>query len=206
MKAFLAIFFCYFAITSTVFAADYCAFGIGSHWVYSTVINGRTVEFAQEVTALEKQGKKQIYTMESRMNGTLINTFKWHLENSSLFLLKKMNRRGETAFSPPRKEMICNAKVGDRWTWKSDNHTDYLNYEAIKEEKVSVPSGKFNAIVIKTSGFMDGTEIKESFTWYADKVGSVKEVVKAGSVDMVRKLTSYKVRGQGVRPTHLTSK
>jgi len=194
VKTFLRISFFYFAMTQTVFAADYCAFGIGSNWVYSTTINGRTVEFIQEVTAIEPQGKKQIYTMESRMNGTLINTFKWHLENNSLFLLKKINLRGETTFSPPRKEMKCNAKVGDLWTWKSDNQTDYLNFKAIKEEKISVPSGRFNTIVIKTSGFMDGTEIRESLTWYADKVGSVKEAVKAGDVNMIRKLTSYKVK------------
>jgi len=192
VKTVLTVIFCCFAMAQNVFAADYCAFELGSSWVYSTAINGRTTESVQEVTAIETKGKKPIYTLESRINGILINTFKWNLENNSLILLKKLNLRGETTFSPPRKEMICNAKIGDRWTWKSDNHTDYLNYEAIKLEEVSVPAGKFNTIVIKTSGFMDGAKIRESLTWYADKVGSVKEAVKVGNVNMVRKLTSYK--------------
>jgi hypothetical protein len=192
VKTFLTMLFCFFAMTQTVFA-DYCSFKIGNKWVYSSMINGGSVEFIQEVTEIETQEEKRIYTMESRMNGTVVNTFKLYLENNSLFLLKRMNPRGETAFSPPRKEMICNATVGNRWTWKSDNQTDYLNYEATKEEEITVPTGKFHAIVVETSGFMNGTVISESLTWYADNVGTVKEAVNVGGVNMIRELTSYKV-------------
>ncbi len=97
-------------------------------------------------------------------------------------------------FSPPRKEMTCNGRVADRWAWKSASNNDYLNYEIIKEEQISTPSGQSDMIVLRTTGFMNGDEIKESITWFADKVGNVKEMVDAGRMNMIRELSCYTVK------------
>jgi hypothetical protein len=181
------------AIARACNAADYCPLAVGDKWVLAGEVNGRTIEFVQEVKGPGTRDKRGVCTLESWANGRLLNTIKFCFRDNSLLLLEEINARGDTVFSPPRQEMVRNAKVGDRWSWHAENSSDYLNYEVLREEAVTVPAGHFRAIVVKTSGVLFGMDVGEALAWYADMVGTIKEEASIGQLKMIRVLTSYKV-------------
>ena len=173
--------------------ADLTPFEAGNKWVYTGTVNGQTREFTQEIVSVETKNKKDFYLMESRMNGVTTNLFKFHLDSDALYLISRTNRRGVTIFSPPRKELLRNAKIGDKWNWKAKNNVDHLEHRVLRKERVKVPAGTFDAIVVITTGFMEGVTLGKAFTWYVDKIGTVKEEVRIHNKTMSRELVRYKV-------------
>ena len=59
------------------------------------------------------------------------------------------------------------------------------------EEKVQVPAGSFDAIVVRCHDFQIGGQTLQIDAWYASKVGMVKQRVRIGQHDVTLELEKF---------------
>jgi hypothetical protein len=176
--------------------ADYCPFSKGNTWVYQGHMFNNVVEFKQEIIEESKKNNTTSFVMTSTANDVvLLNTLYFNKKNDSLILYKKRSLKGEEiSYNPARTEMLCHAQVGDSWSWQSIDNIDYLNYQVIKTENISVPAGNFESIVIKFSGKLEGSEVHDSYYWFANNIGSIKEEINTNKAILIRELTNYNIK------------
>jgi hypothetical protein len=167
---------------------DYYPLAEGNKWVYVGTVGGQKIEVTAEVTAVTKKKGKLVATITTRAGGGKEITEELAADAKGVY------RSSIAGMKPDRPLTIIKypLKSGDTWTEKLEISGMELVVETEVGEPadVKVPAGKFKTIPVTASLSIGGQELK-STTWYADKVGMVKQKMTIGDTDVVIELKKF---------------
>ncbi len=166
---------------------DYYPLKKGNAWTYKA---GKVVELQVKVSEVAEDGTA---TLDTVHNGMTVATEKVIVKEDGIY-------RSELAgmeISPPVKILSLKDKQpsadGTTWEIMADIGTSKLKGTSKKgSEKVKVPAGEFDAVVVDFDGEDVTLGLKTTArTWYAPKVGVVKISIKVLGNETVLELEKF---------------
>ena len=73
--------------------------------------------------------------------------------------------------------LIPKMSVGASWKWESADKKRRESSKVVGTEKVTVPAGTFETLVVQYEGVSDSGKAYLDKTWYAKGIGYVKDVM-----------------------------
>jgi hypothetical protein len=174
---------------------DYFPLHVGDTWKYrSTTADGKQSEFSIKVLNEEKESGNTLYLVET------VSTFQpihdWYSKPSGWVLMHREEyvTTGTKSEYLPTKQFLKNPLTsGDSWQWKGKGmmglEIDESN-EVTGPETVSVPAGKFEAMMVITKVIQGGAAVTKTY-WYAPGVGLVRSTTNTGGVKSLTELLEY---------------
>jgi hypothetical protein len=159
-------------------AQDYMPLKVGNKWTYKVEFSGQNLNITQKVTKIEKKGDVDVASIESDVMGMNI------VEQTS------SSAKGVFRYSfngipvdPPIQALKLPFKKGETWEAEVNIMGQKLKatMKAEGEEEVTVPAGKHKAILVSMEMDVMGQAVKAK-SWFADKVGIVKQTFELGGV------------------------
>jgi hypothetical protein len=164
---------------------------LGNKWEYTFREQSEPVtkvEVATEVIASEAK--------DSRITATLVATAPGEKAKEEKVMSDERGvyRNGVSGLNSDRDFPIVKYPVqsGDTWNEKVrvKNVEIEMTFVVGGAVEVTVPAGKFKAILVTTSGKINGTEMR-SKKWFAEGVGIVKETLRLGDRAFTRELKKF---------------
>ncbi len=127
----------------------------------------------------------------------LINQMPWMevvylLNEEGLFRVKQISPNGVVAVEPKQMMLASKLDPGISWNWESADKKERETVKVIGTEKVTVPVGTFEALIVQYEGvYPDGTAYIEK-TWFVKGIGYVKAVNSRGDQAETKELIEYK--------------
>ncbi|MCE9530919.1 MAG: hypothetical protein K8T89_07325 [Planctomycetes bacterium] len=153
---------------------DYYPLAMNYRWTYR--IQGQEDRLSIVVTAIEKVGETRCFRLEGRLQNRVVGTE--HVSKVKDGVYRHRNEGSD--IDPPI--LFCKVPTTKSDTWKAEykfnDRKTTIDYSCEMEE-VFVPAGRFQAIVVRAVS-ADGPNKLRNTTWYAPKVGMVKQVIEDG--------------------------
>lgn len=171
-------------------AAEYFPLNPGNVWIYKRTAIGETNLFKIKVTEPENGNPKIIVYYP---NGNPRN-FVYYSENlQGLFKTKEMGASGSFEYHPLWQVLSSTMKVGDTWSWESGNNKMKESAKVVAAEKVTVPAGTFNTLLVKCTGVYHNGVPYTVKTWYAKGIGYVKDEFIIAGQTILSELSEYQL-------------
>ena len=158
--------------------ADYMLLKVGNKWTSKLDVAGQNLSYSQKVTKIEKKGDMDVATIESDVMGMNIV----EQTSSSAKGIFRYSFNG-IPVDPPIQALKLPVKKGETWHMEVTIAGQKLK-AAMKtegEEEVTVPAGKYKAVIVSIEMEVRGQQVKAK-SWFADKVGIVKQTFEFGGV------------------------
>jgi hypothetical protein len=166
-------------------SADYYPLEVGTTWTYQ--VGGQTM--TSTVAKHEKVGDVLCARVEASLAGMVVATEHVSVDKDGVYRHTSM---GKTA-KPPARIIKLPFKKGDTWKYEGKVGDEDLKVDyTADEEEVTVPAGKYKAIVTKTSEFETGGVKVKATIWYAKGVGMVKTEMTVNGSDITIELEKFK--------------
>jgi hypothetical protein len=168
---------------------------VGDRPVFETRYDTTSAEYAEVVTAVEKKDGATIVTVGREADGKVgPDLSQVRITDKGLYRSSYLG----TVYDPPYCVLRLPLKPGEAWTSEAKSGgqvTSTLKYQAVREEEVEVPAGKFRAFRIVVDIDSRG-QSNRSVIWYDARVGIVKLEHGAGETGSVRVLKAFKPGGK----------
>lgn len=178
----------------------------GSRWVYEVRDNKAKDVRPKEHVVITVAGK-DTFPFKVKSKGVFDTTkefyigYKLKIEGGGKVLdeevlvkedgVYRISSAGKT-ITPPVCFLKAGLKKGETWTVDSQSENAVLKGKLeFDEEKVTVPAGPFDAIVVRCDDFQIGGQTLQVEAWYAAKVGMVKQRVRIGQHDVTLELEKF---------------
>jgi hypothetical protein len=174
-------------------ASAYFPMKPGNYWIYKLSMPGSSQVFQQRVKVDEPEnGKPKIIVYDPNGNPEVFVSYE--LNPQGLFKVSEMASWGLNEYHPLWPVLKNNMVVGTNWDWESDDHKMKESVKVVGMEKVTVPAGTYNALVVQCSGTsMDGADYSDK-TWYVKNLGYVKDELTIKGKLLTSELTEYSVK------------
>lgn len=117
----------------------------------------------------------------------------YKLNEQGLFRTKQISAEGVITLNPMQLVLASKLNPGSVWSWEAADTKGKETAKVVGFEKVTVPVGTFEALLLEYEGvYNDGTVYFEK-TWFVKGVGYVKVVSTAGDMTITKELLEYKV-------------
>ncbi len=160
----------------------------GTRYVMQRKSGGETVETTHTVTKVVEKDGTYTVTVSRDVSGQVVE-FKYEVSANGVFALPRGDEKGE-----PRAVFKRPAKGGETWTTEQtgpgQGGTRTTTYTVGKEEEVTVPAGKFKAVVVAAETTLGGRVFK-STSWYVAGVGIVKTVAQSDGIEQVQEMKEF---------------
>ncbi len=117
----------------------------------------------------------------------------YKLNEEGLFRTKQISPEGVSTLNPIQLVLASKLDPGSSWSWEATEGKGKETAKVVGFEKVTVPTGTFEALLVQYEGvYNDGTAYFEK-TWFVKGVGYVKVVSTVGDMTITKELLEYKV-------------
>jgi hypothetical protein len=158
---------------------------VGNVWTYS--VTGADDKFTIKAAREEKVGNQPCIVLEATVKGNVVATEHVARLKDGLYRFKF---NGATV-EPPLCFCKLPAKEGQKWKHDFKVGTDNATVEfASAIEEVKVPAGKHEAVVVR-GAVKEGANEVTLRSYYAPKVGMVKQEIDLGKMQVVLKLEKF---------------
>jgi hypothetical protein len=168
---------------------------VGDRWVFETRYATTSAEYAEVVTAVERKGGATVVTVGREADGKVgPDLSQVRITDKGLYRSSYLG----TVYDAPYCILKLPLKPGEAWTSEVSSGgqvTSTFKYQAVREEEVEVPAGKFRAFRIDVDIDSRG-QSNRSVIWYDARVGIVKLEHGPGEPESVRVLKSFKPGGK----------
>ena len=178
------------ALAATAAAQDrpgesvYFPMTVGTQWVYRS---GEGRVYARVTRAGMLDGEL-VARVESWIGDKMLAAEMVAVGADGLYRRSVSDQRSE----PPLRFVPRDPKRGDRWEVDSKIGPETIKGAfAVTEEEVTVPAGKYKAVVIKSEGLEVGGKPLVITNWYARGVGPVKTTIKFENQDTTLELEKF---------------
>lgn len=157
--------------------------------------------WSYKVTLPNNETYSQILVVNSQVGQdirvmVLLNRMPWmeviySINEEGLFRTKQISAQGVEVIEP--KQMVLAAKIdaNQGWNWEATDASEKESVKVIGFEKVTVPVGTFEAVLIQYEGvYKDGKAYFEK-TWFVKDVGYVKAVTTVDGQTIIKELVEY---------------
>ncbi len=115
------------------------------------------------------------------------------LNEQGLFRTKQISAEGVVTLKPMQLVLASKLEPGMSWNWEAAEEKGKETAKVVGFEKVSVPAGTFEALLVQYDGlYNDGTAYSEK-TWFVKDVGYVKVVSVTADMTVTKELLEYKI-------------
>jgi len=154
----------------------------GTRWIYKTTAGDRTARIEARIVTHEAIGGVMCVKMQA---ATLVkNDVRTRIQNEHVHVSEKGAFRyaaNNNNLTPPLQFLAFPPKKGT--TWKINSRSLGLEMKGtfkIEEQQITVPAGKFKAIVCRSEDFtIDGKNVPHTY-YFASGVGLIKQEVEYG--------------------------
>lgn len=187
LLAFLLIGTSIFAATDT----SYYPLEVGNRWEYRITINGSPTSIIQMIGVISvKNGEARLGFVR---NGFAMAEVCYTQNKSGIFKTKQITAFGTTNYQPAQPLVTSNMSVGTGWNWEADDKTKKESVKVVSTEKVTVPAGTFDALVLNYEG-VEGKEDYTEKTWFVKGIGYVKNIQVDKKQTVITELIKYEVK------------
>jgi hypothetical protein len=173
-----------------VAGADYYPLKVGNKWAYKETVSDGTVMHHQEEVF---NGGQDTFRVGLALNGKPFAEIHYRLTDDGIFKTKVISAKGVDDSKPYQKILPARINAGYTWNWESESKKAKETAEVVGFEKVAVPAGTFDAVLVQYAGNTeDGTAYTDK-TWFVKGIGYVKNVSAAGGETTTIELTDYKL-------------
>lgn len=172
-------------------AGNYFPLKTGNKWVYAVSLpdNG-TYRQTVQVMAPDSNGYIKLHISS---DNSLLAELYFSESKQGLFKVKEISIGGEIQFDPPLMALNSRLKVGKNWNWESKDGKMKEKVRVVAAEKVVVPAGTFQTLVVQCEGVDDQGNSYLDKTWYTKKVGYVKHAYSSNGRTATMELSEYVV-------------
>lgn len=175
---------------------DYFPVPVGATWEYHTTTSMNTeMDMTRKVIDVKKQADGTYAVQVDAMTPDV--THMDYTKGNGWVLLHKtvMSTNNYTMeYSGPKKELMNPLKVGQTWDYKgkAGGYDIIESSQVTRAEKVKVPAGEFDALVVETHANQGGNEYAMT-QWYVNHVGAVK-ITTTGAMSTTTELVKYSLK------------
>jgi hypothetical protein len=171
-------------------AAAYFPLNTGTNWLYKRTVKDNVAFFKIKVTDPEN-GNPKIIVYDP--NGTP-RDYVYYIQNQQgLFKAKEIGSGGVFEYHPLWQVLNANMKVGTAWNWNSSTDKMKESAKVIGVDKVTVPAGTFDTIVVECTGNDQSGVAYTDKTWYTKGVGYVKDELIVADITVLSELCEYHI-------------
>ena len=176
---------------------DYFPMAKGYWWKYQIV--EKKTEFTIKVAGTEKVGDHSCFKLDTVAGNDKHMFSEYYSKTPGKILWPRevyVTAKRTVDFKPPRIQIHNPLKIGDTWSWKGKGMMGIDiedSAKVLKTEKVTVPAGTFNCVVVQVNTVQGGANIEKTY-WYAPNVGMVKSVTKTSAFTSNVVLTKYNLK------------
>lgn len=117
----------------------------------------------------------------------------YKLNEQGLFRTKQISAEGVNTLNPMQLVLASKLDPGSGWSWEATDEKGKETAKVIGFEKITVPAGTFDALLVQYEGvYNDGTNYLEK-TWFVKGAGYVKVVSVVEDTIVTKELLEYKV-------------
>jgi RNA polymerase subunit RPABC4/transcription elongation factor Spt4 len=198
MRSILTAVLVLLAIVSPVTAADYFPMKEGNQWSYST---SSGMQMTVKVAGFAEVNGVRCAIVESDMGAQTSREY-MALDSEGLKSYKAESMGQEILYDKPVMRIKLPFEAGQSWTSSINQFgmTITTTFESVGTEKVQIPAGNFDCIVIRSTMSMPGQPPMVSESYYADGKGLVRQNIQAGGQEMAVTLTSANVQAAPQTP------
>jgi hypothetical protein len=173
-------------------AAEYYPLHPGNTWIYKLSMLGNTQTVQEKIKVTDPEdGNPKIIIYDPKGNPRV---FVYYEQNQQgLFKVKEMDPSGINQYHPLMPMLSAKMNVGTYWSWESDDHKMKETDKVTAVEKVTVPAGTFETILIECSGVGANNVAYLEKTWWAKGVGYVKDELTTDGNTFIRDLSEYQL-------------
>jgi hypothetical protein len=170
--------------------AGYYPLQAGNQWTYKETNFNGTVDYRQEKVF---DGENDTVRVGMISNGVSFAEIHYRLTVDGIYKTKVISAYGVDDSKPYQKILPVRISAGYTWNWESENQTAKETARVVGFEKVTVPAGTFDAVLIEYDGnYEDGTAYTDK-TWFVKGIGYVKNVSTLKGETTTLELTEYKL-------------
>jgi hypothetical protein len=163
--------------------SPYFPLKVGSRWTYRSGDN----QFVMQVTKQEPIGKTVCARLDVLVAGKYLTSEHDAVQDDGVY---RYTIAGEK-YDPPLCILKLPPKKGVKWTYEAKFKGETTTGSTMLDEvEVKVPAGKYKAFRAE-SDYKVGDQAVNLTCWYAENVGLVKQVLKAGSAEIILELEKY---------------
>ena len=158
--------------------------------------------WSYKVTLPNNETHSQILVVKSQVGQdirvtVLVNRMPWVeviylINEEGLYRTKQISAQGVEVIEP--KQMVLAAKMDANqvWKWEAADASEKETVKVLGFEKVTVPVGTFEAVLVQYEGtYKDGKDYLEK-TWFVKDVGYVKATTTVDGQTITKELVEYK--------------
>lgn len=165
---------------------------VGNKWMYEVTLPDKN-KVTQIIGIVPYEG--DTFKMGVMFNDHPVEDVHFRETEKGIFKVKEITGAGTINYDPEQPLLPAKITAGSSWEWvsKVNNMKEKVTITSLKE-KVEVPAGKFDAILVKSEG-VDGTDASYiDLAYYVKGVGMVKEVFTASNQTRTIELIKYEVQ------------
>lgn len=173
-------------------ARAYFPLKVGNKWMYEVTLPDKTK--TQLILGIVPNDGDTL-KMGVRLNGVDIEETHFAEDEKGISKVKVITLNGAVQYLPNQPVLPAKIALGTSWNWASQNdkQREKVTITSLKE-KVEVPAGKFDAILVKSEGVDPSETPYLDLAWYAKGVGVVKETFTVNNQTRVQELVKYEVK------------
>jgi hypothetical protein len=166
--------------------SPYYPLKVGNKWEYQ--IKGQGVTITARVAKHEKVGDVPCALVETVVDDKVVATEHIGADKDGVYRHAVANMRAD----PPVRFLKLPPKKGD--TWKVDSKVQGQSATGtftLDEEEITVPAGKYQAVVSRSPDFAAAGQKVATAYWFASGVGVVRQQVNVGGNDVMIELVKF---------------
>ncbi len=164
----------------------------GNYWIYKLSMPGSSRVIQQKVKVDEPEnGKSKIIVYDPNGNPEVFVSYE--LNQQGLFKFSEMSAWGFNEYHPLWPVLKNNMVVGTNWNWESEDHKMKEEVKVVGIEKVTVPAGTYQALLVQYSGInLNGVAYVDK-TWWVKNMGYVKDELTIDGKPLISELVEYQI-------------
>jgi hypothetical protein len=158
--------------------------------------------WSYKVTLPNNEVYSQILIVNSQVGqdirvGVLINRMPfaeviYSINEEGLFRTKQISAQGVEVIEPKQMVLAAKNNADQVWNWEAADTGEKESIKVIGFEKVTVPVGAFEALLVQYEGvYKDGKAYLEK-TWFVKDIGYVKATTTIDGQTIIKELVEYK--------------
>lgn len=160
----------------------------GNQWLYRMILPDKN-EVIRTVGVTTPE--KEISRMLVLINKNPFAEIHFVQTSKGIFKVKEISGSGINSVDPFQMIIPVDVKAGMTWNWESADKKSKEAAKVIGFEKVTVPAGTYDALLIEYTGNSEGVSYVEK-AWFVKDIGNVKTVSTSTDKTTTLELISYK--------------
>jgi hypothetical protein len=162
----------------------------GNKWLYKeTAPDGTVIRHLEEVL----DGGQDAVRVGMSLNENPFAEIHYRLTDDGIFKIKMISAYGVDEAKPYQKVLPATIKTGYAWNWKSESKKAKETAKIVGFEKVTVPAGTFDAVLVRYEGNAEDETVYTEKTWFVAGIGYVKSVSVVNGETTTLELADYKL-------------